>query len=171
MLINGTGYIGRLLLNKNPYSTAGFEMQICTLGLGPAFWSAGIYLTLKHEVTILGREYSLIRPEWYPYIFITCDLISLSLQGGGGGIAATAGHDLDMQSVGTNIMMAGIVWQVVTLTTFAVVSVHFFMRIRRVPHAKLTVQAQELWESNKFRLFCWGVAIAFIATYARCVYR
>ncbi|KAL5343642.1 hypothetical protein BJX70DRAFT_385402 [Aspergillus crustosus] len=88
------GYVGR--------------MQICTLGLGPAFWSAAIYLTLKHEVNVLGRQFSLPRAEWYPYIFISCDLISLSLQGAGGGLAASAGHDIAMQNAGSNVMLAGI---------------------------------------------------------------
>ncbi|KAF7590948.1 hypothetical protein BBP40_002200 [Aspergillus hancockii] len=57
------GYISRNLLHRNPYSTTGFKKQICTLGFGPALWSAAVYLTLKHEANVLGRQLSLLRAE------------------------------------------------------------------------------------------------------------
>ncbi|KAL5343277.1 RTA1 like protein-domain-containing protein [Aspergillus crustosus] len=164
------GYIGRILLHDNPYSDAGFETQICTLTMGPAFWSAAIYLTLKHEVIVLGREFSLLKANWYAYIFVTCDLISLGLQGAGGGLAATATtpHDTD---IGSDVMIAGIIWQVVTLSAFATISLHFLLRIQRAPKHRLSVEAQKLWESRRFWVFCSGIALAFLTTYVRCVYR
>ncbi|KAJ5301684.1 hypothetical protein N7508_006547 [Penicillium antarcticum] len=164
------GYFGRILLNQNPYSSIGFQTQIVTLTLAPAFWSAAIYLTLKHEVNVLGPQYSLIRAKWYPYIFVTCDLISLVLQGAGGGISATA-KTTRMIDMGSHIMMAGIVWQVVTLTFFAMMSVLFLLRIRGAMKEELTFEAQRVWKSSKFWSFFWGIAIAFSTTYVRCVYR
>ncbi|KAL2860687.1 RTA1 domain-containing protein [Aspergillus lucknowensis] len=164
------GYIGRILLHKNPYDSTGFEIQICTLTMGPAFWSAAIYLTLKHEVDVLGHEFSLLKPKWYPYIFVTCDLISLTLQGAGGGLAATADTPHG-SAVGSDVMLAGIIWQVITLTVFVVISLHFFLKIHHAPKHRLSVEAQKVWEGRKFWVFCFGVSLAFITTYARCVYR
>lgn len=169
-LTQKTGYIGRILLNKNPYSSGGFETQICTLTLAPAFWSAAIYLTLKHEVNVLGQQFSPLRAKWYPYIFVSCDIISLILQGAGGGLAATATTQ-DASAVGSNVMMAGIVWQVVTLTMFGSMSVFFLLRIKNAPKDQLTVEAQKVWNSRNFWMFFWGIFVAFITTYARCVYR
>ncbi|KAJ5166661.1 uncharacterized protein N7482_005442 [Penicillium canariense] len=105
-----------------------------------------------------------------PLYFVTCDFISLSLQGAGGGLAATATTNHG-SAVGNNIMMAGIVRQVVTLSVFGTLSVQFFVRIRNTPMHALSVEAQKVWESRKFRWFCWGIVIAFVTTYARCVYR
>ncbi|KAJ5082115.1 hypothetical protein N7532_011158, partial [Penicillium argentinense] len=156
------GYIGRILLHNNPYSDAGFEAQICTLTIAPAFWSAAIYLTLKHEVNVLGIE--------YPYIFVTCDLISLSLQGAPGGLTASATTP-DGAATGSNVMLAGIVWQVITLTVFGGMSIHFFLRIKSTPKYQLSVRAQKVWESRKFWVFRGSNAVSFITTYARCVYR
>ncbi|KAL3451543.1 RTA1 like protein-domain-containing protein [Aspergillus insuetus] len=164
------GYIGRILLHTNPYSSTGFEIQICTLTMGPAFWSAAIYLTLKHEVSVIGREFSPIKPKLYPWIFITCDLISLTLQGAGGGLAASSDTDSGTKA-GGNVMLAGIVWQVVTLTVFAGISGLFFMRVRSAPMHRLSVEAQKVWEGKRFWVFFWGVMVAFVTTYARCVYR
>ena len=138
--------------------------------MAPAFWSAAIYLTLKHEVNVLGQQYSPLKAEWYPYIFVSCDIISLILQGAGGGLAATA-KTQNASAVGSNVMMAGIVWQVVTLTMFGLMSVHFLLRIKGAPKDRLTVKAQKVWNSRKFWMFFWGIFVAFITTYARCVYR
>ncbi|KAJ5358758.1 uncharacterized protein N7496_011171 [Penicillium cataractarum] len=164
------GYIGRIMLHKNAYSDAGFETQICTLTMAPAFWSAAIYLTLKHEVNVLGAKFSPLKAKWYPYIFVTCDLISLSLQGAGGGLAATAKTNHG-SAVGSNVMMAGIVWQVATLTVFGTLSVLFFLRVRSTPKYQLSAEAQKVWESRRFWFFYVGIVVSFVTTFARCVYR
>ena len=39
------GYVGRILLNDNPWSEIGFQIQICCLIISPAFITAGVYLT------------------------------------------------------------------------------------------------------------------------------
>jgi uncharacterized membrane protein len=158
------------LLNKNPYSSAGFKTQLCTLTIAPAFWSAAIYLTLKHGVNVFGQQYSTLRAKWYPYIFVTCDVISLILQGAGGGLAAAAKtqHDND---VGSNVMIAGIIWQVVTLTVFGLMSGQFLLRIKSAPKDKMTVEARRVWNSRSFWVFFWGILVAFFTTYIRCVYR
>ncbi|CAG8908303.1 unnamed protein product [Penicillium egyptiacum] len=164
------GYFGRILLHENPYSSAGFKTQICTLTLAPAFWSAAIYLTLKHGVNVLGQQYSTLRAKWYPYIFVSCDIISLILQGAGGGLAAAA-KTSKASDMGSNVMLAGIVWQVVTLTVFAVMSGYFLLCIKNAPKDRLTVEARKVWNSRNFWAFFWGIFVAFVTTYVRCVYR
>ncbi|KAL2842124.1 RTA1 like protein-domain-containing protein [Aspergillus pseudodeflectus] len=116
--------------------------------MGPAFWSAAIYLTLKHEVAVLGRDFSPLHPNWYPYIFITCDLISLALQGAGCGLAASADIDAGTKA-GGDVMLAGIVWQVITLSVFVVASGAFFFRLKRAPVHRLSVEAQKVWEGTR----------------------
>lgn len=101
------GYIGRIMMHYNPWSAVGFQIQICCIILGPAFNSAAIYLTLKHITLTFGPEYSILKPAWYTYIFIACDLVSLVLQAIGGGMAATADDDKHQQDLGTNIMITG----------------------------------------------------------------
>ncbi|OQE38447.1 hypothetical protein PENCOP_c008G03401 [Penicillium coprophilum] len=164
------GYFGRILLHNNAYSSAGFKTQLCTLTIAPAFWSAAIYLTLKHGVNVFGQQYSKLRAKWYPYIFITCDIISLILQGVGGGLAAAA-KTQRVNDIGSNVMLAGIVWQVGTLTVFAVMSGHFLLRIRGSPKDGMTAETRRVWNSRSFWVFFWGILVAFLATYIRCVYR
>ena len=94
------------MLYNNPFDDIGFQIQICCLIISPAFVSAGIYLTLKHIVITFGESWSWLRPAWYTYIFIAGDLLSLVLQGAGGGLAATADNGSSLQDVGTNLMVS-----------------------------------------------------------------
>ena len=171
--IEALGYGGRIMLHNNPFSVSGFQMQICCLILGPAFNSAAIYLTLKHIALTFGPEYSLVKPRWYTWIFICGDLLSLVLQAIGGGMAATAGDNEDQQNLGTDIMIAGIAWQVITLLIFGFVATLYVLRRRRGLSSghQFTPIAQATFADIKFKLFAFGIVTAFIAVFLRCVYR
>ncbi|KAK5070980.1 hypothetical protein LTR64_003955 [Lithohypha guttulata] len=171
--IEALGYGGRIMLHQNPFSSSGFQMQICCLILGPAFNSAAIYLTMKHIALAFGPEYSSLKPKWYTWIFITGDLFSLVLQAIGGGMAATADDDDARRDAGTYIMLAGICWQVVTLIVFAAVIGHYIIRRRRAINSghALSAEANAVWHDKKFRLFMFAVATAFGAVLIRCIYR
>ncbi|KAI8931521.1 hypothetical protein NX059_011180 [Plenodomus lindquistii] len=164
------GYAGRIMLYNNPFDEAGFQMQIVCLITAPAFFSAAIYLTLKHLVINLGKEWSRLRPAWYTYIFISADLISLTLQGAGGGMAASADNDSKDQDVGTDLMIAGVIFQVVILAVFAYFCLDYAVRTYRRRN-QVSPKASALLRNNPFRAFVGAVAIAFISILIRCIYR
>ncbi|PGH32084.1 hypothetical protein GX50_05153 [[Emmonsia] crescens] len=164
------GYGGRLMLNKNPWDSDGFQIQICTLIIAPSFFTAAIYLTLKHLCLALGPHLSIIKPWLYTWIFISFDLLSLSLQGAGGALAATGETESD-KNMGAQIMLAGIVWQVVTLLAFGGMAGHFFWRLLGEGGRRMTVESQKVWGNTKFRRFLISLAISFFVIFARCTYR
>jgi hypothetical protein len=167
------GYLGRVLLHSNPYSNVGFEMQICCLIISPAFIAAAIYLTLKHTVLVFGPEHSRIKPKFYTWIFICCDIFTLVLQGAGGGIAASANTD-SLQKIGNDLMMAGIVLQVVILLAFGIASTDFLLRLRRAfktKSMKLSPEAHSFLADTKFQLFAAGIVVAYLTVFTRCCYR
>lgn len=163
------GYIGRIMLHDNPWSNNGFEIQICCLIISPAFIAAGIYLTLKYLVLTVGQDFSRLRAKYYTWIFIMADLLSLILQGAGGGIAATANTD-STQKLGNNLMMAGICWQVFTLLGFATLVTDYCLRAYK-NRAAFTQATVNLLSSTPFRLFGLGVIFAFLGIFIRCVFR
>lgn len=163
------GYVGRILLEDNPWSEVAFNIQICCLIISPAFIAAGIYLTLKHLVICFGEEHSYIKGRYYTWIFISCDLLSLTLQGAGGGIAASAETDSN-QSVGNDLMMAGICFQVITLVAFAAMAGLYYFRLSRST-TPLSTSAQNVKNSTLFKLFVGGFLFAFLTMFIRCVYR
>ncbi|MCJ1284118.1 hypothetical protein MMC26_003449 [Xylographa opegraphella] len=164
------GYVGRILLHKNVWDNVGFEMQICCLIMAPAFLAAAIYLTLMHIVNTLGPQYSPITPKFYPWIFISCDFLSLVLQAAGGGTAATAKGNKTLADAGGNVMLAGIVWQVFTLMVFGGLCAEYFRRVY-VNRYNLTPSATAVFNSTKFRLFVAAVTIAFTTIFIRCAFR
>jgi preprotein translocase subunit SecG len=164
------GYAGRVMLNDNPYGSVGFQIQICCLIIAPAFFAAGIYLTLKHFVIMFGEGWSRLRPAWYTYIFIAGDIFSLVLQGAGGGIAATADSGSSMLDVGTNLMITGVIFQVVILFVFACLVVEYAIRTNRRTD-QLSAEALALFHNTKFRLFVGSMFVAYLGIFTRCVYR
>ena len=157
------------MLHKNPWSNTGFEIQICCLIIAPAFFSAAVYLQLKYLVIVIGREFSRVRPKQYTWFFITCDFLALVLQGAGGGIAATA-NDNHVLHIGSNIMLAGICWQVITLVLFALlVGDYIFRAYRR--RTEIEPASLDLLAQQRFQVFLAGITLAFITILIRCAYR
>lgn len=67
-------------------------------------------------------------------------------------------------------MLAGIVWQVVTLIVFAALAGDFVLRVSRA-RSSLTLAASDLLKDRKFRLFAVGLVIAYLTITIRCIYR
>lgn len=134
-----------------------------------AFFAAALYLTIKHVVINICPQKSRIPPAAYTWIFITCDLVSLILQAAGGGIAA--GGDTDkVTEEGGHIMLAGIVFQVFTLTCLLGLAIDYIVRVSRDRQA-ISPEAMDLMRSQSFRLFMACLVFAFLGIYIRCLYR
>ena len=164
-MTESVGYVGRVLLNDDP-----FNMQITCLTIVPALIAAEIYLILKHLVICFGEEHSYLKARYYTWLFIACDLLSLTLQGADSGLAATARDDDTMLFLGNNLMIAGISFQVVTLLAFAVMTALYCFRLSRSA-TQLSAAAEGVKNSTGFKLFVGGLFISFITIFTRCVYR
>ncbi|KAH7109934.1 putative RTA1 domain protein [Dactylonectria macrodidyma] len=106
--LEAAGYGGRLMIHNNPWSSAGFRMQIVCLIIKPlSFVTAGIYLALKHLVRSNRPDLSFIKPELYTWIFVGCDAGSILLQAAGGDIAGAAKtSNKALLDTGNNIIIA-----------------------------------------------------------------
>ncbi|RPA97967.1 RTA1-domain-containing protein [Choiromyces venosus 120613-1] len=164
------GYGGRVWAYSQPFEMNAFLMQICCLTIAPAFLCAGIYLCLSRIVMVFGAETSRIPPKAYTYIFVTCDFISLCLQGAGGGIASTLSQDNKDPANGNNIMLAGLGFQVFTLVLFICLCAEYAYRVKTstqefdATHAKLRA-------SRKFRAFLIALSLSTILILIRSIYR
>jgi hypothetical protein len=158
------------MLYNDPFDHNGFIIQICCLIISPAFVSAGIYLTLKHIVISFGEQWSRLRPVWYTRIFIAGDLFSLILQGAGGGLASTADAGSDLQDVGTDLMIAGVIFQVVILAFFGYFLTEYTLRTYR-RREKLSEESMTLFHKTSFRCFMGSIIAAYVCIFVRCVYR
>ena len=163
------GYVGRIIMHPNPFSDLGFKMQICCLTFAPALLAGGLYLTLKHLVLACGPQYSLLKPKRYPWILLTCDFLALVLQASGGGIAGASNTD-NLLQVGTDLMLAGIAFQVAILSAFAIFGSLNFIRIYK-DGVLSRLPADSPLRRPKFKLFCAAVTLSFIGLFSRSIYR
>jgi hypothetical protein len=152
-----------------------FLIQIICLTIAPAFLAAGIYLCLSRIVSTFGAENSRIKPLSYPRIFIPCDITSLVLQAVGGGIASVKTNENEDPTVGNNIMLAGLAFQVATLLIFIILALDFASRtigrIRRLGQGALDPRYAKLRNSWQFKGFIVALSFATLCVFTRCVYR
>ncbi|THW09494.1 putative RTA1 domain protein [Aureobasidium pullulans] len=98
------------------------------------------------------------------------DFLSLLLQAVGGALAATQ-DDTNPSDTGVNIMIAGLAFQVVSLTIFIALSLEFAWRARKARESDLNFEFFNLRKRTMFRLLPYAIAIATITIYIRCVFR
>jgi hypothetical protein len=166
------GYTGRVMMHQNPFDATGFMIQIACLIISPTFNSAALYLTLKHIMVVFGPQFSPIRPALYTFVFIASDMISIAVQGAGGGIASSVA-DSDQLKLGNNLMNAGVSWQVACLLLFSWAGIDYVVRRRWAANSghPLDSSARTLLNDIKFRMFACSVVLATILILGRCVYR
>jgi hypothetical protein len=137
--------------------------------LAPALLTAAIYLCLGRIVHVYGAHLSYFKPRTYTLVFCTCDLISIVLQALGGAIASTS-HTVSSSDEGRNIMLAGLIFQVISLFIFAGAAGWFALRVWR---------AQGSWDpryiglvsSRLFKSCIIGLVVASVTIVIRSVYR
>ena len=96
----------------------------------------------------------------YTYVFVSCDLLALVLQAIGGGMAATAKGKKGSRT-GVNIMIAGLLSQVITMILFLAIWLDFVLRTRRAKISGSLSRTQpplyeKLRSTRIFSLFQWG---------------
>lgn len=147
------GYIGRIMLWQDDFNNNNFIIYLVGLTIGPAFFSAAIYLCLARIIAIYGTGLSWFTPRWITIFFVGSDLLSLILQAAGGAIASTA-NDHSTTQIGINLMIAGLSTQVVSMTAFVAVCSQLAWAVWRHPQ-RLNTDYQKMRHSKRFRLFLW----------------
>src|ERR1700709_2103540 len=89
-------------------------------------------------VLYCGPEYSRLKGEGYPWIFIGSDLGSIIVQAIGGGVAASAKNNATpaLLTAGDALIIAGIALQSVTMGVCGLMVLDFFLRRRKARTAE-----------------------------------
>ncbi|KAF5372054.1 hypothetical protein D9758_005036 [Tetrapyrgos nigripes] len=167
------GWSARLWSSKNILLSEPFSIQISTLIIGPTPLLAADFIIFGRLVGILGTQYSRLSPRLYARIFLTCDIISLVLQGIGGGWASSASNNGGDIDPGTNLMIAGIVFQLIVIVVFATLAAEFAYRFfNDSPFAKHSASANNRGDlSGKRKLALGGIAFTIVVLAIRAIYR
>ncbi|KAJ4419257.1 hypothetical protein N0V82_005060, partial [Gnomoniopsis sp. IMI 355080] len=85
---------------------------------GPTFITAAIYTILPHLVVLYGSDVSALqKPLWLSYFFLIFDVLALAFQALGSAFAAEGFDRLEIQQ-GVNVLIAGLVFQLISIIIF-----------------------------------------------------
>lgn len=182
------GWAARIWSSQCPYNLNAFLIQFSTLIIGeyptyrntaaggkystsqcitcqpaPTFFSAAIYIFLGCFVRVVGPKSSALSSRSYLWIFTSCDLISMVIQGVGGGVASSDSKKINGNlDHGANIMLAGVAFQLFSITIFVFCVCDVFYRIHRY---RLSAPSESIWP--------WLGALVSTTTCIciRCIYR
>jgi hypothetical protein len=127
---------------------------------------AGFYIACRNAILNASSDHTIIRPNLYTQIFISCDVVSATLQAVGGGVASASNTDTHVSASTFNtVLLVGMCIQLVTLLVFAAVAVLSARKV--VPSSAST----ELMQNSRFRKFVCAMAAAYLAILVRTIYR
>jgi len=164
------GYIARIMMNSNPFSTSNFIMYLVCLTIGPAFLTASIYLCLSRIIIIYCESAARFRARYYTYFFIFCDVVSLVLQAAGGGITSGA-TTVATDQMGKNLLIAGLAFQVASLTVFAILCADLVIAFHKVPESACNPEFVGLRKSKKLRYWFCSLSASVLFIYIRSCFR
>lgn len=122
------GWSARVYSSSHPHSLAPYSIQTSATITGPTPLIAANFVILEYIIKILGARYSRLRPKMYTMLFCLSDVVSLTIQGVGGALAAMAAGNGKDPTTGGNIMLIGIIMQMVAITLFIVFASEFLFR-------------------------------------------
>ncbi|KDQ20012.1 hypothetical protein BOTBODRAFT_152619 [Botryobasidium botryosum FD-172 SS1] len=123
------GYITRYFSIKT--NTLGFLIPSeVLLIVAPAFLAAQCYMIVGRMISYVGPGYSIVKHSLLTKIFVTCDIISILTQSGGGSMLSGQGN-IKQVMLGRKILIAGLALQVVAFGIFFFVALMFDIRSRR----------------------------------------
>jgi hypothetical protein len=106
--------------------------------------------------TLRAENLSLIPIQWVTKIFVTGDIISFTLQAGGGGIQSAG--TLELYDIGEKIIIAGLFAQIAAFSFFIVVTIHFhYQYCKTLPYSRS--RAKMSWQRHLRVLYTTSIVI------------
>lgn len=136
--IEVAGYVIRCLSIENPTSVPFYAVSSALLVIAPLFICASLYMLIgrliRAGIPTRGKQQRIlgISPKWLPRGFVTSDVLSLLTQAGGSGIAASNNWEGNEKDIGTNVLIGGLVLQLVTFSLFLIIIRKFHLRANEI---------------------------------------
>ncbi|KAJ5731612.1 uncharacterized protein N7483_006120 [Penicillium malachiteum] len=166
-LFEAMGYIARAInANESPsYSVMPYALQSVFILLAPSFFAASVYMILGRIIRgVDGNSNSLIRTTRLTKIFVCGDVLSFFIQSAGGGMLSSANSASSLK-LGENIIVGGLIVQILFFGFFVIVSVVFHRRMNAHP-TSTWLNSSVQWGRYMYVLYAESTMIM-----VRCIYR
>ncbi|KAJ4361248.1 hypothetical protein N0V95_002066 [Ascochyta clinopodiicola] len=132
-LMEFIGYAARIASYNDTSKLGPYIIQQMFILLPPVLFAASIYMVLgRIMVALRGEEYSPIRPSRLTKTFVTGDIVSFYIQGGGGGLTAlgmkSTGSKINFSLLGQWVVIGGLIIQIIIFGLFCVTAFKFHKR-------------------------------------------
>ncbi|KAM0354935.1 hypothetical protein ACHAPU_000774 [Fusarium lateritium] len=157
-LLEIVGYAARAKSgNESPDWTLGpYIMQSILLLVAPALFAASIYMELGRIILMVdGEDRALIAKKWMTKVFVTGDVLSFILQGGGGGYQASG--TLEALDGGAKVIIGGLFVQLLFFGVFVIVAVSFHRALVLKPTP--LSRADMPWRKHMYVLYAASLLI------------
>lgn len=138
---------------------------IVTITIGPAFFSAALYLSLARIIPVFGASNSRLQPRTYTVTFVMCDFAALVLQAAGGGLVAGSGPlDQETFDTGLSVLRAGLAFHVAGMLAFVLLASDYARSVWRNRNSTAKDVDSDylgLRETRGFRFFIFGMSFRF----------
>ncbi|KZL78484.1 RTA1 domain-containing protein [Colletotrichum tofieldiae] len=148
-LLEIIGYAGRAIAREKTGEIGPYIMQSVTILVAPALFAASVYMTLGRIIrSVHGESLSVIRVNWLTRIFVAGDVFSFLVQASGAGLMVKDGS----QDMGQNLIVAGLVIQIVLFGIFWVTAILFHVRLSNYP-TEASASGNSPWRSGLWMLY------------------
>ncbi|KAH7186099.1 RTA1 like protein-domain-containing protein [Fusarium flagelliforme] len=125
--VETAGFIARATARDKTDELIPHVIQSVFILVAPALFAASVYMTLGRIIrSIQAQPLSIIRVRLLTKLFVMGDVLSFALQSGGASMMATS----DDPKMGENMIIAGLLVQIVVFGIYVVTSVIFHYRVR-----------------------------------------
>ncbi|KAF7587061.1 hypothetical protein BBP40_007818 [Aspergillus hancockii] len=149
------GYGARAVAHDRTGKIMPYCIQNVFILLGPVLFAASIYMTLGRIIRrVRAEQYSLIRVNWLTKVFVMGDVLSFVVQGSAAGLMASGTN----AKMGKNIVIAGLLIQVIMFGLFIVTSIIFQRRMHNHP-TRQAFDGMIPWKSYLYTLYAVSLLI------------
>ncbi|KAG4443364.1 hypothetical protein IFR05_001153 [Cadophora sp. M221] len=149
------GFGARAVGNKKPDILIPYIIQALLILLAPILFAASVYMILGRLIRATKAEsYSLIPVKWLTKIFVGGDVLCFLIQAGGGAVLSGA-DTKSARNLGQNLILAGLIIQIVVFCVFLMVAMVFDRRVRRKPTGSTPDSGISL---SRFMIMLYGVS-------------
>lgn len=132
------GYAARAAAHNDTVSKTPYIIQSVLILIAPILFAASIYMILGRLIVRTdSASYSIVRANWVTKFFVTGDILCFFIQSGGAGMLVQA-DDKDGMKLGENIILGGLILQILIFGFFIVVSGTWHRRLESRPTTATT---------------------------------
>ncbi|KAH7389754.1 RTA1 like protein-domain-containing protein [Pyrenochaeta sp. MPI-SDFR-AT-0127] len=134
-LFEAIGYAGRAAAHSDTESKTPYIIQSTLILLAPILFAASIYMILSRLIKRTdSASFAIVRVTWTTKIFVGGDILCFFIQGGGAGMLIQAKDNAGFK-MGENIILGGLILQILIFSFFVVVAAIWHRRLLAKPTA------------------------------------